>query len=115
MRLRSRRISATVRRRWLGGAISGSAAASVKFCFWFSCWRPFFGFVCGDGEEGVGEHGEGDMSVPGVPRAYLIVVESGFILAGSKTFFDGPACPGHVDEFSEACVGRVVAMDESES
>ena len=75
---------------------------------------PFFVFVCGDGEEGVGEHGEGDMSVPGVPGADLIVVESGFILAGSKTFFDGPTCPGHVDEFSEACVVRVVAMVESE-
>ena len=41
---------------------------------------PFFGFVCGDGEKCVCEHGEGDMSMPGVPGADLIVVESGFVL-----------------------------------
>jgi hypothetical protein len=75
---------------------------------------PFFGVVCGDGEEGVCEHGEGDMSMPGVPGADLVVVESDFVFAGSETFFDGPARPGHVDEFSEACVVWVVAVVESE-
>jgi hypothetical protein len=70
--------------------------------------------VCGDGEEGVGEHGEGDMSMPGVPGADLVVVESDFVFAGSETFFDGPARPGHVDEFSDACVVWVVAVVESE-
>ena len=77
-------------------------------------FAPFFGGVCGDGEEGVGEHGEGDMSVPGVPGADLVVVESDFVLSRSETFFDGPACPGHVDEFSEAGVVGVVAVVESE-
>ena len=60
---------------------------------------PFFGCVCGDGEEGVGEHGEGDMSVPGVPGADLVVVETDFILARSEALFDRPARSGHVDEF----------------
>ena len=80
-------------------------------------WRvgpPFFGLVCGDGEEGVGEHGEGDMSMPGVPGADLVVVESGFVFAGSETFFDGPARPGYVDEFAEARVVWVAAVVESE-
>ena len=80
-------------------------------------WRvgsPFFGLVCGDGEEGVGEHGEGDMSMPGVPGADLVVVESDFVFAGSEAFFDGPARPGHADELCESCVVGVVAVVESE-
>ena len=47
------------------------------------------------------EHGEGDMSVPGVPGADLVVVEADFVLGRSETFLDGPACPGHVHEFTE--------------
>jgi hypothetical protein len=70
--------------------------------------------VCGDGEEGVGEHGEGDMSVPGVPGADLVVVESGLVFAGSEAFFDGPACPGYADEFSDSGVVGVVASVERE-
>ncbi len=120
MRLRSRRISARVsaiRRRWMGGAISGSVGLPGGLSFLVSCsvcWRPFFGCVCGDGEEGVGEDGEGDMSVPGVPGADLVVVESDFILAGSEALFDGPARSGHVDELSESCVVWVVAVVERE-
>ena len=70
--------------------------------------------VCGDGEEGVGEHGQGDMSMPGVPGADLVVVESDFVFGRSETFFDGPARPGHADEFCEACAVGVVAVVESE-
>ena len=80
-------------------------------------WRggaPFFGLVCGDGEEGVGEHGEGDMSMPGVPGADLVVVESDFVFGRSETFFDGPARPGYADELSDARVVWVVAVVESE-
>src|SRR2546421_12297310 len=54
------------------------------------------------------------MSVPGVPGAHLIVVESDFVLAGSETFFDGPPRPGHVDQFSESRVMRVVAVVEGQ-
>jgi hypothetical protein len=75
---------------------------------------PLFGFVRGDGEEGVGEHAEGDMSVPCAPGADLVVVESDFVFAGSEAFFDGPARAGHVDEFSEVGVVGVVAVVESE-
>src|SRR5664280_1033596 len=122
MRLRSRRISARVsatRRRWMARpVVSGSAGWSVRSSCWCGCpvrWRPlFFGCVCHDGQEGVGEYGEGDMSVPGVPGADLVVVESNLILGGSETFFDGPARPRHVDEFSVAGVARVVAVVESE-
>src|SRR2546430_15267104 len=54
------------------------------------------------------------MSVPGVPGADLVVVESDFVLAGSETFFDGPPRSGHVDEFSESGVMRVVAVVEGQ-
>jgi hypothetical protein len=62
----------------------------------------------------VGEHGEGDMSVPGVPGADLVVVESDFILAGSEALFDRPARSGYVDELCESCVVWVVAVVERE-
>lgn len=62
----------------------------------------------------MGEHGEGDMPVPGVPGADLVVVESGFVFGRSEAFFDGPACAGDVNEFSESCVIWVVAVVERE-
>jgi hypothetical protein len=34
---------------------------------------PLFGFVCGDGEESVGVHGEGHVSVPGVVLPDLVL------------------------------------------
>ena len=39
------------------------------------------------------------MSIPGGVVADLVVVKAGFVLAGLKTFFDGPATCGDVDEF----------------
>ena len=54
------------------------------------------------------------MSMPGVPGADLVVVESDFVLGGSETFFDGPARPGHADEDSEAGAVWVVAVVEGE-
>jgi hypothetical protein len=101
----------------MGGAVSGSGGLSGDLLSFFSCsacWRPLFYLVCGDGEEGVGEHGEGDVSVPCVPGADLVVVESDFILSGSETFFDGPARSGYVDEFSESRAVWVVAVVEGE-
>ena len=42
---------------------------------------PFFRFVGGDGQEGVGEHREGDVAVPGVVFADLVFVETDLVLA----------------------------------
>ena len=61
----------------------------------------------------MGEHGEGDVSVPCVPGADLVVVESDFILSGSETFFDGPARSGYVDGFSESRAVWVVGRGTS--
>ena len=53
-------------------------------------------------------------SVPGSQVRDLVVVETDFVLGRSETFLDGPACPGHADEFTESCTVRVVAVVESE-
>ena len=54
------------------------------------------------------------MPVPGTPGADLVVVEPGFVFAGSEAFLDGPARTGHGDELSESGVVRVVAVVERE-
>ena len=53
-------------------------------------------------------------SVPGSQVRDLVVVETDFVLGRSETFLDGPACPGHADEFTESCVVGVVAVVEGE-
>ena len=49
---------------------------------------PFFGAnafgVGGDGEECGGEHGQGDVAVPGVVFADLVVVQTGFVFVNWK-------------------------------
>lgn len=47
-----------------------------------------------DGEEGVGEHGEGDPAVPGGPASDLVFVESGQALAGLEGLLDRPSASG---------------------
>ena len=46
----------------------------------------------------MGEHGEGDVAVPGVVAADLVVVEAGFVFGGLEAFLDGRAEPGGRDE-----------------
>ena len=70
---------------------------------------PPFGFVCNDGKEIVGEHGEGHVPVPGVVLPDLVFVEADLVLGSAEAFFDGPACTGHVHEFTEPGLTRVVA------
>lgn len=54
----------------------------------------------GDGQEGVGEHREGDVSVPGVVPADLVLVQADLALGGLEGLLDGPAGPGDADEFT---------------
>ena len=54
------------------------------------------------------------MSMPGVIFPDLILVEPDFVLCSAEAFFDGPAGTGHVHEFTESGVTRVVAMVERE-
>ena len=43
--------------------------------------------VGGDGQEGVGEHREGDMAVPGAVAADLIMVQAGLVLGLGEAVF----------------------------
>lgn len=60
------------------------------------------GRVGGDGgQEGQGEHGEGDVPVPRCSVPDLIVVESDLALGGLETLLDAPADTGDADEFGQ--------------
>jgi len=55
----------------------------------------------GDSEPGQGEHGEGDIPVPGLAEADLIVVEACLVLAGLEALLDAPSGARYLDEDGE--------------
>ena len=66
----------------------------------------------GDGEDGSGEHGEGDPPVPGCPAADLVLVQADQALAGLEVLLDGPAQPGCLDQGGQRDrVGAVAAVE----
>ena len=69
---------------------------------------------CGDGEPGVGEHGEGDVAVPGMPEADLVVVEADLVLGRLEALLDGPANADDGDQLIERGVGLRVADEVGE-
>jgi hypothetical protein len=63
------------------------------------------GGVRGDGEERVGEHGQGDVPVPGAVAAGLVVVQAGLALGFGEAVLDSPArarCRGEPGEGDQA-------------
>jgi hypothetical protein len=58
-----------------------------------------------DGQEGQGQHGEGDVSVPGGPGADLILVEPDLALGRLEAGLDGPPGSGNAHQGAE---GRAV-------
>src|SRR5215471_21434475 len=64
-------------------------------------WRCFFerwlsiGPMAHDSHHGEGEHDEGDVAVPAMPGAGLVMIEAEFILGGLKTILDSPAMTFH--------------------
>jgi hypothetical protein len=64
------------------------------------CVAGLFG-VCGDGEERGREHRQGDVAVPGVVFADLVVVQAGLVLGGLEGFLDAPPASGNADEFGQ--------------
>lgn len=63
-----------------------------------------------DGEEGQGEHGEGDVSVPGRPGADLVLVQPDLSFSGLKAGLDGP--PGSRD--AHQCADRGIFGGEGQ-
>src|SRR5208282_4591730 len=55
----------------------------------------------GDGEERVGEHGQGDVPVPGLVLADLVVVQPGLVLGLGKAVLDSPPRARHGDELGQ--------------
>src|SRR6476469_9580480 len=113
------------RSRWRSLRISASVSGIRRRCIGAASWfaglgrwgcvaATSSGSMRGDGEEGVGEHGECDVAVPCVPGADLVVVEAGFVLARSEAFFDRPAGAGYLHDFAESGLVRVVASVERE-
>ncbi len=62
----------------------------------------------GDGEERGGEHGQGDVAVPGVVFADLVVVQAGLVLGELECFLHGPAGSGDPDQFDQRDWGTAV-------
>ena len=56
----------------------------------------------GDGQERGGEHGQGDVAIPGVVAANLVVIEPGLVLGELERFLDRPARPGHPVGFQKS-------------
>src|SRR5262245_23581635 len=54
-----------------------------------------------DGEDGVGEHDEGGVAVPGGPFPDLVLVEADLALAGLEAFLDAPPGAGDPDQGTE--------------
>jgi hypothetical protein len=70
-----------------------------------------FGGGC-DGQEGAGEHGEGDPPVPGGPAADLVVVQAGEAFAGLEVLLGGPPEPGDFHQRGQGDGLRGVAAVE---
>ena len=66
----------------------------------------------GDGQECQREHREGDVPVPGVVAADLVVVQAGLVLGGLEALLDRPPGPGHGDQRPTAACRRGVAGEE---
>ena len=50
------------------------------------------------GHHGEGEHDQGDMPMPAMPGAALVVIEAEFVLGGLEAVLDGPAMAFHRDQ-----------------
>jgi hypothetical protein len=57
----------------------------------------------------VGEHREGDVAVPGVVAADLVLVEPDLVLRGLEALLDGASGAGDPDERLVAGAGRAAA------
>ena len=62
----------------------------------------------------MGEHGQGDVSVPAGVLPDLVVIQTGLAFGGLESFLDGPTGSGDSDQFSQAgadrCVTQVVGQ-----
>ena len=61
---------------------------------------------------GEGEHDEGDVAMPTMPRAGLIMIKPQFVLGRLETIFDRPTMSLDRDEGFDACSSRTPGGEE---
>ena len=73
---------------------------------------PLFRGGAGGGQIGVGEHGQGDVPIPGGVVAHLVGGQAGLVLGRGEALLDAPAAGGHADELLEGAVGARIEDPE---
>ena len=63
---------------------------------------------------GEGQHDQGDMAMPAVPGAGLVVVEAELVLGGLETVLNGPAMAFDLDQGVDAGPGRSPGGEEGQ-
>jgi len=99
-------------------SLAAGSGASSRGCPRPRARRWVFAVVCeagaGDGEPGQGEHGQGDVAVPGPVEADLVVVQAGLVLPGLEALLDRPAGARHLHEDGERDRAGRVAQAEGQ-
>ena len=74
-------------------------------CF-FECWLSI-GPMADDSHHGEDEHDEGDVAVPAMPGAGLVMIEAEFVLGSLKTILDSPTMTFYRHQlFDRRALGR---------
>src|SRR5215469_9659887 len=77
----------------------------------FGC-RLSIGPMADDRRHGKNKHDEGDMAVPAMPGAGLVVIEAELILGSLKTILDRPAMPFHRHQLCHCCALGTPSREE---
>lgn len=93
-------------RRRISLTVSG-IRSSPSACGGLGWWAVCLGAQ--HGEQGVGEHRQGDVPVPAGVGADLVLVQTGFALAGLEGFLDPPPPAGNSDQLGQGGGGRAGA------
>ena len=70
--------------------------------------------VADGGGHGECQHDQGDVPMPAVPGAGLIVIEAEFVLGGLEAVLNGPAVAFHLDQGVDARAGRTPCGEEGQ-
>jgi hypothetical protein len=82
-----------------------SGCVSAGGSGWFRLFHGYPGGMGDDGEERVGEHGQGDVPVPGAVAADLVVVQAGLVLRFREAVLHSPRAPA-IAASSARIIGR---------
>jgi hypothetical protein len=88
-------------RRRISGILNAIGANATGDC-------PLLGSECDAhcGQEGQGQHRQGDVPVPAVPTTDLIAIQADLLLGRFEAFLDFPPLTGHAGQRHQTRVGR---------